>query len=235
MLKYILRENNLTADPDDYFAQETDARIYSQDDIAEEMLKRGSSLTRADIAAYQKLEAEVYASIIEQGGHISTPLISTNLSIGGVFHTPADSFDKLRHTIKLNINAGSVLREAISKIKVQKMDRPSTDPLITNVIDKVTGDSSEIKLGSVIDVMGSRLKFDASDPEQGVFVITSAGELRCDGVVGNSPSHLLVMLPKEMPMGEFTVEVRTRLINATGKSVKNLKKGSFAKTLIAIG
>ena len=234
MLKYVLRENHLTQNPDDHMAQETDARTYTQDDIAEEMMKRGSSLTRADIAAYQKLEAEVYAAIIEEGGHISTPLITTGLSIAGVFNTAGDSFDKARHTIKLNIKPGSVLRDAVSRIKPQKVEPASTDPLVVSVSDKLTGDSNAVKLGSLLDIAGARLKFEATDPEQGVFLITSTGEFHCDGIVNNTPSRLMVMMPKDMPKGDFRVEVRTKLLNGTTKPVKNMKKCSFSKTMIAV-
>lgn len=51
MLKYALRENLLTPEPDDYMAQTVDARSYSGEEIVELMLKRGSTLTKADAAA----------------------------------------------------------------------------------------------------------------------------------------------------------------------------------------
>lgn len=40
MLKYALRENLLTPEPDDYMAQTVDARSYSGEEIVELMLKR---------------------------------------------------------------------------------------------------------------------------------------------------------------------------------------------------
>lgn len=234
MIKYLLRENLLTADPDDCMAQETDARTYTQDDIAEEMMKRGSSLTRADIASYQKLEAEVYAAIIADGGHISTPLISTSFSISGVFTNQTDTFDKSRHTVKLNVNAGTALREAAAKAKVQKVEGTSTDPYITSVVDKVSGDNTAIKVGSVMEITGARLKFDPTDSEQGVFAVTSAGEFRCATVIENKPARLLVLLANDVPAGDFSVEVRTKIIGSSGKAVKTMKKGSFNKTLTAV-
>lgn len=234
-IKYGLRENLLTADPDDCMAQVVDARTYSQEDIASEMIKRGSSLTAADIAAYQKLEAEVYADIIENGGNISTPLINTSFSITGVFTNQTDSFDKSRHAIKLNVNAGTALREAASKATAQKVETASTDPYITSVTDKVTGDSTTIKAGSVMELTGSRLKFDAADEEQGVFALTSSGEVRCSTVIENKPARLLVLFPSDIAAGEFCVEVRTKLTGTRGASGKTLKKGGYNKTLMAVG
>ena len=232
-IKYGLRENLLTADPDDCMAQVVDARTYTQEDIAQEMLKRGSSLTAADIAAYQKLEVEVYKDIIANGGNLNTPLISTNFSITGVFANQTDRFDKSRHVIKLNVNAGAELREAASKASVQKVETSSTDPYITSVTDKISGDSSVIKTGSVMQITGVRLKFDAADAEQGVFAITSGGEFRCSTVVENKPARLLVLLSTDVPAGDFTVEVRTKITGTRGASGKTLKKGSFNKVLTA--
>ena len=239
VINYALRENLLTADPDDCMAQVVDARAYTQDDITKEMVKRGTSLTEADIAAYQKLEVEVYKDIIAGGGSlntplINTPLINTSFSITGVFTSMADSFDKSRHAIKLNVNAGAALKEAAAQAKAQKTEAASTDPYITSVTDKVTGDSGTVKTGSVMELTGSRLKFDASDAEQGVFALTANGMVRCEPVIENKPARLLVMLPASVEAGEFTVEVRTKIIGATGKALKTMKRGSFGKTLVAV-
>ena len=232
-IKYGLRENLLTADPDDCMAQVVDARTYTQEDIAQEMIKRGSSLTAADIAAYQKLEVEVYKDIIANGGNLNTPLISTSFSITGVFANQTDSFDKNRHVIRLNVNAGAELREAAAKTTVQKVETSSTDPYITSVSDKISGESSVVKTGSVMQITGSRLRFDAADPEQGVFAVTAGGEFRCSTVVENKPARLLVLLSTDVPAGDFTVEVRTKITGTRGASGKTLKKGSFNKVLTA--
>lgn len=186
------------------------------------------------IAAYQKLEVEVYKDIIANGGSLNTPLINTSFSITSMFANMAGSFDRSRHAIKLNVNAGSALKEAASQAKVQKVEATSTDPYITSVTDKVTGDSGTVKAGSIMEITGSRLKFDAVDAEQGVFALTSAGEVRCEPVIENKPARLLVMLPASVEAGEFTVEVRTKVHSASCKAVKIMRRGSFGKTLTVV-
>ena len=234
MLKYALRENLLTADPDDCMGQVVDAQVYTQEDVNREIIKRGSSLTEADIVAYQKLEQEVYKEIIANGGHLNTPLINTSFSISGVFKNQADSFDKTRHAIKLNVNAGTALREAAAQAKAQKVETASTDPYITSVTDKVTGDSAAVRAGSVMEITGSRLKFDAADAEQGVFAVTANGAVRCEPVLENKPARVMVMLPATVEAGEFSVEVRTKAINKTSRVSKTVKKGAFNKTLTVV-
>jgi len=63
MLKYALRENLLTPEPDDYMAQTVDARSYSGEEIVELMLKRGSTLTKADAAAAENKPARLMVMI----------------------------------------------------------------------------------------------------------------------------------------------------------------------------
>ncbi len=233
MIKYLLRENPLTANPDDRMAQEVDARSYSQEEIVEEMMKRGTSLTRADIAAYQKLEAEVYADIIAGGGHINTPILNTNFSISGVFENQEDSFDRERHTLKLNVTAGSALKEAALRAKLQKVEGSNTDPSISGVTDKISGSKENIKVGSVMEIRGSRLKFDAADGDQGVFILIGNDSYRCDTVIENMPARLIVMIPATLPEGECTIEVRTK-ITSNNVSGKFLKTGKYNKALTAI-
>ena len=167
------------------------------------------------------------------GAHITT-LFTTSFSITGVFKNPADSFDKTRHAIKLNVNAGTALREAAAQAKAQKVETASTDPYITSVTDKVSGDCAAIRAGSVMEITGSRLKFDAADAEQGVFAVTASGAVRCEPVLENKPARVMVMLPASVEAGEFSIEVRTKIIGSTGKPLKTMKRGSFGKTLTAV-
>ena len=84
MLKYALRENLLTPEPDDYMAQTVDARSYRGEEIVDLMLKRGSTLTKADAAAVE-LYNTVCAELIADGCNLNTPLMNTSLSVSGVF------------------------------------------------------------------------------------------------------------------------------------------------------
>lgn len=233
MIKYALRENLLTAEPDDYMAQVTDSQVFTMDDIIDRMAKRGTTVTRTDLVAIMTLYKEECAAIIGEGGQLNTPLINTQASITGVFNGADDTFDKSRHVLKLNITAGTALKEAISNAKLTKVEGSNTDPYISSVKDKITGSASEIKAGSVMELTGSRLKFDAGDIEQGVFVIAGdKSEIRCASVVENKPARIIVLLDAGVPAGEFSLELRTK-INSSSHKLKALKTGRFRKVLTA--
>lgn len=236
MLKYALRENLLTPEPDDYMAQTVDARSYSGEEIVELMLKRGSTLTKADAAAAVELYNTVCAELIADGCNLNTPLMNTSLSVSGVFSGANDSFDPSRHAIKLNIAPGTLLREAAGKVRAEKTQAASTDPYITAVRDVVSGEvNGTLTAGGILEATGSRLKYDAADQEQGLFLVPASGAaIRCDVVAENKPARLMVMIPATVPAGTYHVEVRTKL-DSSGKPSKSLKVGRFSKELTVPG
>ncbi|XTB05463.1 DUF4469 domain-containing protein [Treponema denticola] len=232
MLKYSLRENLLTPAPDDYMAQVADVRSYTLDEIIDLMMDKGTTLTRADVAATLQVYGEVCSSLIKDGAALNTPLMNTALSISGVFNGANDSFDKKRHTVNLNLTAGTLLRDAVTKVKCEKTEGASTDPYITEVADIVSGKVNEVLTkGGVVQLVGSRLKFDAKDTAQGIFFVPETGEaVRATVIAENKPARVMAIIPADLPAGTYCIEVRTKIAEG-GKALKNLKTGRFAKAL----
>ena len=232
MLKYSLRENLLTPAPDDYMAQAADVRSYTLDEIIDLMMEKGTTLTRADVAATLQVYGEVVSAIIKDGSAVNTPLMNTSMSISGVFDGANDSFDKKRHTVNLNITAGTLLRDAVTKVKCEKTEGVSTDPYITEVTDIVTGTvNTTLSKGGVVQLVGSRLKFDAKDTAQGIFFVPETGEaVRAAVIAENKPARLMAIIPADLAAGTYYIEVRTKILEGN-KSGKTLKTGRFNKAL----
>ena len=232
MLKYSLRENLLTPAPDDYMAQAADVRSYTLDEIIDLMMEKGTTLTRADVAATLQVYGEVVSAIIKDGSAVNTPLMNTSMSISGVFDGANDSFDKKRHTVNLNITAGTLLRDAVTKVKCEKTEGVSTDPYITEVTDIVTGTANTtLTKGGVVQLVGARLKFDAKDKAQGIFFVPETGEaVRAAVIAENKPARLMAIIPTDLAAGTYYIEVRTKILEGN-KSGKTLKTGRFNKAL----
>ena len=235
MLKYSLRENLLTPAPDDYMAQAADVRSYTLDEIIDLMMEKGSTLTRADVAATLQVYGEVVSAIIKDGSAVNTPLMNTSMSISGVFDGANDTFDKKRHTVNLNITAGTLLRDAASKVKCEKTEGASTDPYITEVTDIVTGAvNTTLTKGGVVQLVGSRLKFDAKDAAQGIFFVPETGEaVRAAVIAENKPARLMAIIPADLAAGTYYIEVRSKH-SGGGKPLKAVKAGRFAKPLTVV-
>ena len=232
MLKYCLRENLLTPAPDDYMAQAADVRSYTLDEIIDLMMEKGTTLTRADVAATLQVYGEVISAIIKDGSAVNTPLMNTSMSISGVFDGANDSFDKKRHTVNLNITAGTLLRDAVTKVKCEKTEGTSTDPYITEVTDIVTGTvNTTLTKGGVVQLVGARLKFDTKDAAQGIFFVPETGEaVRAAVIAENKPARLMAIIPADLAAGTYYIEVRTKILEGN-KSGKTLKTGRFNKAL----
>ena len=232
MLKYALRENLLTAAPDDFMAQVQDVRSYTLDEIIDAMMQKGSTLTRADVSAVLQIYGEVCASLIADGNALNTPLVNTALSISGVFNGANDSFDKKRHTVNLNMTAGTALKAAIGKIRCEKTGTASTDPYITEVTDIVSGTvNTTLTKGGVVQLTGSRLKFGAKDASQGIFFIPETGNpVRAAVIAENKPARVMAIIPADLEAGTYYIEVRTKM-DTKGKALKTLKTGRFNKPL----
>ena len=232
MLKYCLRENLLTPAPDDYMAQAADVRSYTLDEIIDLMMEKGTTLTRADVAATLQVYGEVISAIIKDGSAVNTPLMNTALSISGVFDGANDSFDKKRHTVNLNITAGTALKAALGKIKCEKTGTASTDPYINEVKDVVSGTiNTTLTKGGVVQITGSRLKFDQKDTAQGIFFVPETGTpVRAAVIAENKPARLMAIIPADLEAGTYYIEVRTKILEGN-KSGKTLKTGRFNKAL----
>lgn len=229
-VRYGLMENLLTDDPNDYRAVTTDNETDTEEDIVDDMVERGSTVTRADIVSVLE---EYRASIrrrVAMGRNISTPLFEAYHTISGVFNGPNDNFDRSRHQVKLSMNPGKVLKEVMSSVEVQRVDIDPATPVIQQVIDlKNNSVNEEFSPGSVISIRGTNLKFDADDPQQGVFFIDEAGnETKATNVPKNKPSELLVFVPGDLS-GTYHVEVRAVL---PGR--KTLKSFKFGKELTTV-
>ena len=232
MLKYSLRENLLTPAPDDYMAQAADVRSYTLDEIIDLMMEKGSTLTRADVAATLQVYGEVVSAIVKDGSAVNTPLMNTALSISGVFDGANDTFDKKRHSVNLNVQAGILLRDGLPKIKCEKTEAADTNPYITEVTDIVSGTvNTTLTKGGIVQLVGSRLKFDAKDSSQGIFFIPETGApVRATVIAENKPARLMAIIPADLEAGTYYIEVRTKILEGN-KSGKTLKVGRFNKTL----
>lgn len=232
MLKYALRENLLTPDENDYMAQAADVRSFSLDEIIDLMMEKGSTLTKADTKAALQVYGEVVSALIKDGAAVNTPLMNTSLSISGVFNGATDSFDKKRHSVNLNLTAGPLLKDAAAKIKCEKTEAADTNPYITEVTDLVSGKVNEVlTAGGIVQLVGSRLKFDQKDESQGIFFVAETGEaIRATVIAENKPARLMAIIPADLPAGNRYVEVRTKY-TVGGKPLKKAKIGRFTKPL----
>jgi hypothetical protein len=235
MLQYSLIENLLTPAPDDYLAQPVNVRSYTLQEIYKRIEARYTGLTPAQIsAAVDEFCAEIY-TITENGEMVNTPLINTQLSMPGVYKSATDSFDAKRHAVKINTSPGVRMREAVRKVKTEKVIIAEPLPHILEVKD-VSSDAVNdvITPGGVIQLRGGKLKFLTNQSDNGIFLVGENGEeIKLTVIVENKPARLITVMPTDVPQGEYFIEVRTSFASS-GKPTKNVKRGRYNKILTVV-
>lgn len=233
MLKYSLRKNLLTGKANEYTACVIGTRAYSLDEIVERIVRRGSAMTSTDIQAVLRLFGEEMSAIIADGGSVNTPFVNSSFSICGVFAHADDTFDRSCHTLQVHLTPGTLLKEALRRVKAEKAEAPRVEPVITEAGDVASGTvNSVLSAGGVLRLAGRRLKFEAGDERQGVFLVgEDAAVQRCAVVVEVLPSRVTVVIPPQLAAGIYSLELRT-MLDVNGRPSKRLRTGRLANPLV---
>lgn len=180
------------------------------DKIVDRIIGKGSTVTKAEaLSVIEEFEYAI-AEEVKEGNNVVTELFKIYPSVSGVFTNEDDSFDPVRHAVKLNLVAGSRLKSVVSQIEVEKVKIISPEPVIKRFTDLKSNVVNEsFTPGQIVAIKGSYLKFDEEDPSQGVFFVDDdKSEVRVSNVVKNMPSELMFFVPDELTTGIFQVEVR---------------------------
>ncbi|MBI9034070.1 MAG: DUF4469 domain-containing protein [Bacteroidales bacterium] len=225
-LKYALYENNLTSDPDDYSAVVQDVESLSMEAIVDQMLERGSTVTRADALSVLEDYSATIESLMKKGKGVNTPLFNLHPSIKGVF-LKDDQFDKSRHFVRYNITPGIRIKTAVNDISVEKVQANKPRPVLIHFEDLASGTRNEtITSGKIGSIKGSRLKFNPAEATQGIFFIaTDNTNYKVDMITVNKPSELHFLTP-DLPAGDYQLQVRTVL-----RDTAQLRTGTLEYTL----
>lgn len=233
-LKYALLPNLLTPNPDDYVAQVQNVKSHDLESITQKMLEKGSTITKTDVLAVLNSFFETLTQITKEGETINLDLFKTTLSITGVFDHAADTFDSKRHQIKINATAGKLLKEAITKVKAEKVSSAEALPHILQIKDSVTKTMNQsITSNGVIEVVGSLLKISGDNPKNGVYFVDSSGKAtKATTLIDNKPGRLIVLVP-QLEKGEYTLQIVTQY-NGSVKGLTQSRTGTFHKTLVLV-
>jgi hypothetical protein len=218
--------------PNDYTAQPVNVRTIDLEGIFQRIGARYPGLTPAQISAAVNEFFDEVCTITEEGDVINTPLLNTSFSMPKVYEGAMDSYDPKRHSLKLNLSPGTHLRDAVKKVKPEKVIVAEPLPHVLEVKDIISDSVNEtLTPGGVVQLRGGRLKFLPAEENNGIFLINEQNEsIKLAVIVENKPARLIAVLPTELPEGDYFIEVRTSYASG-GKPSKTLKQGRFNKIL----
>ena len=219
-VRFYLVDNQLTADPNDFMAVTTDAQVLGEEQIIEQMISRGSTVTKAEaLGVLEEFSLSVSESL-KNGFAIRTPLFSVYPTVQGVFNAPNEGFTKNKHSIRLNMRPGKRLTDSIPSIAVERVEGISVKPVLVSISDLKTGTVNDaLTIGQIFSIKGNMLKL-SEHAESGVYFIDSAGVgTKVNYVVKNKPTELLCFVPETLSIGTYSMEIRTHIQNRKTISV----------------
>uniref|UniRef100_UPI0003824F9A DUF4469 domain-containing protein n=1 Tax=Riemerella columbina TaxID=103810 RepID=UPI0003824F9A len=134
-------------------------------------------------------------------------------AIKGVFYDK--SFDKEKHSVYVNVNQGTELRKAAAETKVEILGEQASPMSLFNITDKATGNTDgTLTKGKNAEIKGTYIKVEGSDPKNGIVFKnldnSQETKLPMENIVLNEPSRLLILVPADLPNGNYEVSVTTQ-------------------------
>lgn len=228
-IKYYLQNNPITPDPNDQSARVISNQVHDLESIIKEMLKRGSTVTEADVMAVLKVFFEVVTDEVAEGNNVNLPLVNIKPSVNGVFTSATDSFDASRHITKASVTAGILLNEKMSNAKVEKTTQATATPVLIEFMDINSQNTNSILTsGGIGQIIGEELKFNPSNAAEGIYFVATNGTATKVAVVASRTEGKLMFSIPTLAAGRYTLEVR----KGYGSTTIVVRTGSLQDVLV---
>ena len=230
-MKYYLKPNYISPNPNDQAARVQPKNTFGLDEIVKRIVKRGTTLTETDIRAVLLLAFEEIADTVSEGNNIVLPLFNIRPTIQGIFTDINDSFDASRHSIKASLTAGIILNEKMKKATVEKIATSIISPDIIDFTDVRTSSHTQASKGGIAIITGRELKFNPANAEEGIFFVNTATKAvtKATEIAQRTESKLMFMIPDSLIAGTYYVEVRKAYTNA-----KSIRSDAYETNLIVV-
>ena len=202
-IKYYLQPNPITPDPNDQSARVISNQVHDVDSITKEMLKRGSTITEADVRAVLKVFFDVVSDEVAEGNNVNLPLVNIKPGINGVFNNATDSFDPSRHIKKANVSSGLLLTQKLNAAKVEKVAYATAAPVLTEFTDVNSQSTNSILTpGGIAQIVGEELKFNPANGTEGIYFIAVDGNAtKVDIIASRTEGKLVFSIPSTLVAG----------------------------------
>ena len=214
MLKYFLKDNKLTPDPDDYRAVTVRGNSNDMEDIIDVMMHRPVGVSRVEVASVLEELLVAIEFLLKRGESITTPLFKISPVVSGVFVGQDEAFDRSKHQVRISVNAGTRMSSIAREIEVERVSETLRTPEPVQVTDMSTNVRNQaLTPGEPARIQGSRLKVDVADAAQGVFLVNEATdvEVKAGYLLDNVPKTITFIVPDTLPSGNYRLEVRSTL------------------------
>lgn len=231
-IQYFLVPNFLTPDPNDQYARVSPRNSMTVEDVVKRCVRRGTTLTETDIAAVVKLFLEEAVNTVAEGNNLNTPLVNLKPSITGIFASKSDTFDASRHTKRASVSMGLGLARAMQDTSAEKIQEPLASPFLLEYTDTNSStQNTTVTPGGIGMLIGSDLKFDPTNAEEGIFFVpTGAGtDVKVQVLAQRTEGKLTFQIPAAIVAGTYRLEVRRAYL-----ATKVIRTGELSDILTVV-
>ena len=212
----------------------------TQEDLLDEMEWHNSTLTKTNMQAFLESHEKTIIYALLQGKRVVTNLVHYKLSAKGTFTDENEPFDEMRHSVGASVSQGPLLRQAINN-KTVSLKRGQTikpTPRLDRYTNLHNSDPNTVlspTYNARLD--GDKLRFDPTDPEQGVFLTPIADNnglladrtpIRVTDYAQLGNRSIIFRVPDGLSPAAYKVEVRRRF----GKT--RLATGTLENALVVV-
>ncbi|WP_455640265.1 DUF4469 domain-containing protein [Parabacteroides sp.] len=212
-LKAWMAPNTVTSDPNDkILILETTGKA-DINKVYEEMLAEDTGLRIETIVHVVTLFERICARLLMNGWQLNTGLFYAVARFLGVVE--GGRWDTEKNKIYISFVQDKVIREEIAKTSVSILGTKSDVMYIIEVEDRKTGlKDGSLTPGRNFFVRGANLKITGTDEAIGVSLRNTASDavikLDADMITTNKPSELTLLIPADLPEGNYELTVTTQ-------------------------
>ena len=227
-MKYYLVDNALTSDNlDDCYAEPVAGKRRTTQDLIEQIVYRSVGLTASQVASVLKEAQAATERFLAEGDTLETEMYVMKPRIRGVFANSDEALDRTKHRPYIKITANRRLKKLAATLPLERVDPVRQVPQPRLCLDLETDATNTLTLDGNARIKGNHLKFDKSDPQQGLFLIDSKGKAtRVMKFIDIAPKQLTFRVPKTLVKDTYQVEVRSTL------ETKELRVGKLARPVV---
>lgn len=233
-MDYVLENNLLTKDkPNDRYARVVNVHSYTEEDLAELIVRRNIGISKAEALAMMEAEAEIEMEWLEGGNAVNRRLAHYHPSIPGTYgegEYPAEAV--------IRITPSKELTEAAKKIPLRHVE--AVNPIhIDFVIDvKSSTTNDKVTRGGTVKITGHNLKVAGKDPSVCIEFLSQEDpeaiyRVPQIDILINNPSELMVVAPMMVPGEKVVLKITTQYSHST-KELKAPRSVSFGKELTVV-
>ena len=216
-LKGWLADNTVTTDPNDKILILESTGKADSNKIYEEMLNEDTGLRIETIVHVTTLYERICARLLMNGWQLNTGLFYAVPRFTGVVES--GKWNPEKNSIYVAFNQDKVIREEIAKTIVHILGEKADVMYILEVEDRKTSlKDGTVTPGRNLFVRGANLKVIGDKAGVGVTFTNTESKnvitLESDMIVTNKPSELTLLVPTDLPDGNYELTITTQFCNS---------------------